>query len=96
LVEVCCYNPATEYGLAPRKGMIAVGSDADLVVLDLNRKAKVNGADLYTQAADFTCFEGWELQGWPILTMVRGNIVMKDGEIVGKPGFGKFIPAKVK
>ena len=96
LVEVCCYNPAKKYGLAPRKGMIAVGSDADLVVLDLNRKAKVNGADLYTQAADFTCFEGWELQGWPILTMVRGNIVMKDGEIVGKPGFGKFIPAKVK
>ena len=58
LVEVCCYNPAKKYGLAPRKGMIAVGSDADLVVLDLNRKAKVNGADLYTQAADFTCFEG--------------------------------------
>jgi dihydropyrimidinase len=76
--------------------MIAVGSDADLVILDLNKKAKVSGKDLYTRARDFSCYEGWELRGWPILTMVRGNIVMENGQIVGKPGFGRFVPAKVK
>jgi len=96
LVELCCYNPAKKYGLAPKKGMIAVGSDADLVILDLNKKAKVSEKNLYTRARDFSCYEGWELQGWPILSMVRGNIVMEDSQVVGKPGFGRFVPAKVK
>lgn len=96
LVEVCCYNPAEKYGLTPRKGMIAVGSDADLVIVDLYKKAKVNGKDLYTQAGDFSCYDGWELKGWPILTMIRGKVVMEEGKVVGRPGFGKFIPTKLK
>ena len=96
VVELCCYNPAKKYGLTPRKGMLATGSDADLVIVDLNKKAKVNGQNLFTQAADNSCYEGWEFQGWPVLTMVRGSVVMENGKITGKPGSGKFIPAKVK
>jgi dihydropyrimidinase len=95
LVEVCCYNPAKKYGLVPRKGMISVGSDADIVIVDLTKKQKVDAKKFYGRA-DFSCYEGWELQGWPILTMVRGKVVMEDGKILGKPGFGRFIAAKVK
>jgi dihydropyrimidinase len=94
LVEVCCYNPAKKYGLIPRKGTIGIGSDADLVIVDLNKKNKVNAENFYSRA-DFSCYEGWELQGWPVLTMVRGNIVIKDGKVVGEPGFGRFIPANI-
>lgn len=95
LVEVCCYNPAKKYGLAPKKGTIAVGSDADLVIVDLHKKAKVSPEKLYTRAG-YSNYEGWELEGWPTLTMIRGKIVMEDGKIVGEAGFGRFIPAEIK
>lgn len=65
---------AKKYGLTPRKGMISVGSDADLVVIDLNKNAELSNEDLYTRAG-YSCFDGWEFKGWPILTMVRGNVV---------------------
>jgi D-hydantoinase len=96
LVEVCCYNPAKIYGLTPRKGMIGVGSDADIVIVDLNKRSKVDSKNLYTQAANYYNYEGWELQGWPILTMVRGNIIMEDSKVVGKAGYGRYISAKIK
>lgn len=96
LVEICCYNAAKKYGLTPRKGMIAVGSDADLVIVDLNKKAKVNAANLYTRGRDCYCYDGWEFQGWPILTMIRGTVVTEDGKVIGKPGYGEFIPAKLQ
>jgi dihydroorotase (multifunctional complex type) len=96
LVEVCCYNTAKKNGLTPRKGMIAVGSDADLVIVDLNKKVKVDGKKFYTRAKDYTCYQGWGLQGWPILTMVRGAVIMENGKVVGKSGFGKFIAPKIK
>jgi dihydroorotase-like cyclic amidohydrolase len=95
LVQVCCYNPARKYGLTPRKGMISVGSDADLVIVDLNKKRKVSAKSFYSKG-DFSCYEGWDLQGWPILTMMRGKVVMEDGKVVGRPGFGRFIPAKIR
>lgn len=95
LVELCCYNPAEKYGLTPEKGNIAVGADADLVIVDLDKKAKVNAKNLYTRAG-YSCYEGWELQGWPILTIVRGKVIMEDGKITGDAGFGKYLPAKVK
>lgn len=95
LVQVCCYNPANKYGLTPRKGMIAVGSDADLVIVDLNKKAKVYAKKLYSRAG-YSNVEGWEFKGWPTLTMVRGKVIMEDGKITGEAGFGRFLPAKVK
>jgi dihydroorotase-like cyclic amidohydrolase len=96
VVELCCYNPAKIYGLTPKKGTIAVGSDADLVIVDLDKKAKVNCENLYTQAARFYNYEGWELRGWPTLTILRGAVIMEGGKILGKPGYGRFIPAETK
>ena len=95
LVEVCCFNPAHIYGLAPRKGVIDVGSDADLVIVDLNREVKVTHANLHSYT-NYSAYEGWTLKGWPVLTMVRGNIVMENGQIVGKAGMGRYVPSRVK
>ncbi|MEM3421186.1 MAG: amidohydrolase family protein [Candidatus Hadarchaeum sp.] len=94
LVEVCCYNPAKVLGILPQKGTIAVGSDADLVIVDSDESKIVKAENLCT-ASDFTPYEGRELKGWPVLTMVGGNVVMEDGEIVGRPGVGKYIPRKL-
>jgi len=95
LVEVCCYNNARYFGIYPKKGSISIGSDADLVIVDLNKKVKITSDKLHW-ISDFCIFEGWEVKGWPMLTMVRGNIVMEDGNIVSKPGSGKYIPRKKK
>jgi dihydropyrimidinase/dihydroorotase len=93
LVEVCSYNTAKILGIHPKKGSLSPGSDADLVIVDLKKKVKVSIEDMHT-GADYTPFEGRELKGWPVLTMVKGNVVMEDGEITGKPGTGKYIPRK--
>lgn len=95
LVEVCCFNPAKISGLLPRKGIIEVGSDADLVIIDLDKEDEVPEKSLYTMS-DFSPYAGWRLKGWPVLTMIRGTVVMEHGKVVGKLGFGKYIPAKIK
>jgi dihydroorotase-like cyclic amidohydrolase len=90
LVEVCCYNNARVFGIYPRKGIIRIGSDADLVIIDLNKKKRVP-AKTKLQLTDFCVYEGWELKGWPILTMVRGDVIAEDENIIAKPGIGKYI-----
>lgn len=95
LVEVMCEKPAklfdirNEHGVL--KGTLREGADADLVALDQNRKWTIKGRDLHGKTK-FTPFEGWEVTGKPFLTIVRGEIVFKEGEIVGKEGHGRFIP----
>lgn len=94
LVEVACENPARASGLYPKKGAIALGADADLVVVDMNKKMKVSYKNFHT-CSDFCLWEGWELMGWPILTIVRGTVVVKDGQLVGKPGTGRYLPRRL-
>jgi dihydroorotase (multifunctional complex type) len=89
LVEVCCYNPAQIYGLTPQKGIIEVGSDADLVIVDLNKEAQVTHSNIHS-FTDYSIYEGWRLKGWPVLTMVRGNILMEDGECCQSPKWDTF------
>ena len=89
LVKICSFNNAKYFGLYPRKGAIQVGSDADLVVVDLE-KTRVLRAEEWPTACDWSIYEGRELRGWPILTMLRGRIIMKDGEIIGKPS-GQYL-----
>ena len=84
VAQVCSENVARALHLYPRKGVIQVGSDADLVLVDLNEKRTVRGEDLHT-ASDFCVFEGRELTGWPILTMLRGEVVMEKGGLQGDP-----------
>jgi len=90
VAELTSLNPARIFHLFPRKGTIQVGSDADLCIVDLNLSKKVEPKLLHS-VSDFSVYEGWTLTGWPVLTMVRGKTVMKDGEIVGPPGHGRFI-----
>lgn len=90
LVEVCSYNNARAFGLYPRKGTIQVGSDADLVVVDINAEKEVRAEKLHS-AQDYSLFEGWRLKGWPMITMIRGDIVAENGEIIGKSGGRQYI-----
>lgn len=92
LVEVCSVNPAKIFGLYPRKGTVQVGSDADLTIVDLEKEADIKIENLH-YISDFTPYEGWKLKGWPVLTMVRGNVVMEQGKVIGEEGFGKFVPS---
>ncbi|MEE8110461.1 MAG: dihydropyrimidinase, partial [bacterium] len=72
------------------KGILGTGFDADLVIVDENKEVTVTN-DILHHLSDFTPFEGVTLKGWPILTMVRGEVVFENGKIVGKPGTGKFL-----
>jgi dihydroorotase (multifunctional complex type) len=76
LVELNSYNPARRFGLYPRKGALEVGSDADLVVVDLDEERVVE------HTGKGTClYEGWKLRGWPVLTVARGRIVYENGKV---------------
>ena len=90
LAELCSYNASRIFGLYPEKGTISVGSDADLTIVNLHKKVKVAPEVLHS-ASDFTLFEGWTFEGWPVLTMVRGNVVMENGTITGKCGEGRYV-----
>lgn len=84
-------NPARIYGLYPRKGTIAVGADADLVIWDTERDVTISNAMLH-HATDYTAYEGMRVKGWPIITLSRGEVVWRDGEVLGRPGRGRFLP----
>jgi len=91
LVEVTSTNAAKLFGLYPRKGTIAVGSDADLVVFDPDLTLTIEGSVLKSNS-DYSAFEGWQVTGWPEVTLRRGEVVLRDGEIVGQPGSGTIVP----
>lgn len=93
IAEITSYNPARIFHLFPQKGTLQVGSDADLCILDLSLSKVVHHQDLRSYS-DFSLFEGWALKGWPVMTMVRGQVVMKDGQIIGSPGYGRFIEGR--
>ncbi|MBW2056040.1 MAG: amidohydrolase family protein [Deltaproteobacteria bacterium] len=95
VAEVCSYNVARNFGLLPRKGVIEVGADADLAVVDLTKKSTVRADRLY-HISDFSPFEGWELTGSVRYTILRGRVILEDGEFTGKTGLSKFIPRPLK
>ncbi len=96
LTRLMSENAARLYGLYPRKGVIQVGADADLVIIDMNKQATIKHQKLYTKQKDAArMFDGWQVTGMPVMTIVRGTVVMRDGEIVGQPGHGEFVsPAR--
>jgi dihydropyrimidinase len=89
-VELTATNPAKAYGLHPRKGTIAIGSDADLVVWD--ERELVLGNHLLHHAVDYTPYEGQRLHAWPGLTLSRGDVVWDGREFLGQAGRGRFLP----
>jgi len=89
-VRLTSTNAAKLYGLYPRKGTIAVGADADLVIWDTDTPVTITNGMLH-HACDYTPYEGMELAAWPALTLSRGKTVWKDGEMCAEPGHGQFI-----
>jgi dihydroorotase len=89
-VRMACEAPAKAFGLYPRKGALQPGSDADIVLVDLARKATIEMNKLHS-IGRATPFDGLVTTGLPVLTMVRGRTVAKDGQPVGSPGWGKSV-----
>lgn len=89
-VELSSTNHAKIYGLYPRKGTIAVGSDADLALWDPETQRTICQKDLH-HGADYTPWEGFEVTGWPVMTILRGEMVMQNGEIVSAKGAGRLV-----
>jgi dihydropyrimidinase len=89
-VSLTSTNHAKMYGLYPKKGSIAVGADADLVVWDPKRKETIRQAILH-HGSDYTPWEGFEVTGWPAKTILRGTLVYDGGKIIGRPGDGHFL-----
>ena len=91
IAELASFNTARIFGLYPRKGTIQKGSDADLVVIDLDLTKKVT-PELLQSSSDYTIYDGMELQGWPIFTISRGRIIMENGAVFSQnKGHGMFI-----
>src|SRR5207245_6558544 len=93
VAELASANPARAFGLYPRKGTIAVGGDADLVVLDPNLERIVT-PEVLGSAQDFTPFAGMPVRGWPTHTLLRGRMVFQDGGVRGKPE-GQYVKRPV-
>ena len=91
MVAVTATNPAKLFGLYPSKGTIAVGSDADVVIWDPDLTRTIRDEDILSNGK-FSLFSGWELTGWPIVTIRRGEVVYENGEIVALPGSGRLAP----
>jgi dihydropyrimidinase len=89
VAELCSESPAQIFGLET-KGALLPGKDADLVVVDLDLERRVDAAMLGS-ASDFSIYEGRTLRGWPVLTVSRGEIVMRDGELTGREGHGRYL-----
>lgn len=83
-------NAARIYGLYPRKGTIAIGSDADIAIWDPEKKVTIRNADLHHNV-DYTPFEGMMVTGWPVTVLSRGEVVCADGELQARPGRGRFL-----
>jgi dihydropyrimidinase len=89
-VALTSTNHAKMYGLYPRKGTIAVGADADIAIWDPDITQSLSH-DLLHDASDYTPYEGLQITGWPVLTMVRGRTVVRDGALVGAKGHGEYL-----
>jgi dihydropyrimidinase len=90
-VQLTATNPAKLFGLYPRKGTIAVGADADLVLWAPSRQETITNAKLQ-HVIDYTPYEGMAVTGWPVATLLRGEVAMRDGVVVAQPGSGQFLP----
>jgi dihydropyrimidinase len=89
-VELCSTTPAKMFGLFPRKGTIAVGSDADIVLFDPNRTQTLGVKTLHMKV-DYNPYEGTTVQGSPSAVIASGKVIIEDGTFVGKQGDGRFL-----
>src|SRR4051794_40804037 len=90
MVELLATNPAKLFGLYPRKGTVAVGSDADLVVFDPARTVTLS-ASTHHSKSDYNLYEGTQVTGAPDVVVLRGNVLVENDELVASPGIGQFV-----
>jgi dihydropyrimidinase len=90
MVELLATNPAKLFGLYPRKGTVAVGSDGDIVVFDPEKRVTLS-ASTHHSKVDYNLFEGTEVQGSPEIVLLRGNVLVEGDELVARPGIGEFV-----
>ena len=84
-------TPATIYGIYPKKGAIQPGSDGDLVIVDLEKKSTLSNDDQNT-ACGWTPYDGMDVQGLPVMSIIRGNVVMDEGQVLAEKGSGQYVP----
>lgn len=90
LVEVTSENPAKIFGLYPKKGTIQVGSDADLIIVDLDKETTIRNEEQITECK-WTPYDGFHVKGVPYISILRGQVIMDDGEVIGKKTYGNYI-----
>jgi dihydropyrimidinase len=92
-VDLVSTNAAKIMGLYPRKGVIAPGSDADIAILDPARRGKIRAADLHE--SDYTPWEGHDIFAWPVTTILRGKVMVENGQYLASPNDGKYLKRKI-
>ena len=90
MVELLATSPAKLFGLYPRKGTIAVGSDADIVVFDPQKRVTIMAASQHSKS-DYNLYEGTEVTGSPETVLLRGHVLVENGELVAQPGIGRYV-----
>jgi dihydropyrimidinase len=91
--DVTSTNAAKIFGLFPKKGVIAVGSDADLAIIDPGIKKRLSREDFHV--SDYSPWEGWEVTGWPVKTVLRGRVIVENGRLHGGLGDGQLVRRKI-
>jgi len=95
LANLTSVNTAKIFGMYPVKGSFEPSSDADITLIDLKKEQKVT-SDLFGGFSDYLVYEDWKLKGWPVKTIIRGEVVSEDFQVIGKQGFGKLVPRTLK
>ena len=92
-VDITSANAARIFGLYPRKGAIAAGSDADVVLIDPSVKKTLAREDFHV--SDYSPWEGWQVTGWPVLTMLRGKVIAERGQVTGSTADGQWLTRRI-
>ncbi len=90
-VDVCCTTPARMFGMYPRKGVIAPGADADIVIYDPNGHTSIGLGKTHHMNMDYSAWEGYEIDGHVDTVLSRGRVIVDGGEYLGKAGDGQFV-----
>ncbi|MCH7653907.1 MAG: amidohydrolase family protein, partial [Chloroflexi bacterium] len=91
-VDITSANAAKIFGIYPKKGAIAAGSDADITIIDPDFNKTLTMDDLHLP--DYSIWEGWHAQGWPETTILRGKVMVEKGKLLGNAGFGKLLSSR--
>ena len=83
-------RPAQVFNMYPKKGSLMVGTDADITVVDMDAEWTIEAEKMYSKSRETSMFDGWNVKGKPVLTVVRGEVVAEDGVVVGEEGYGRF------